>query len=779
MKGTVIILQREAFSSADSTSSTSAKSRSVRRYGTARHIAVIFAAFIISMSTVFGKPSPFSASFTAALSGLDCISSFLGSVMGYILTGNYADCVTVTSALLSVMAVRLIVSRAGKKDGRAADIISAVTAAGSVFTASFITSRSVSDMLACCVLGLMAGGGALVIQNIKRLFKQRELAALNIKSNPAGFLSVLIGCIIAASIAAHYTFNIFNFGIILSALMSCFAAMKYGSGAGAVCGAATALGVSLGTGEYFYLAAILATAAAVAGIFAGEKKLSCAGAFVLAATLVTALFKMDNNNLALTADVFLGGAVFMLLPAAWSDRERNMREKSAADNSIRELFSRRLKFAEGAIDEVRRTIDLTASKLDPKPERDLSRVYNTACDKICRRCRYNMQCWGKEYGDSIKQFSRLTNVMKSGGEPTPDMFSAPLSDRCPKKDELCQKLSELYRSYAAAESEKRRIARMRGVLTVQLSATEKLLSQLSEEIAVGGEIHSEYNETARRVLFSLSCEDVTAVNLSVGEQGRISLEAYSDKGFFCTKQELCDAMSLAFGRQFDLPVISRVGDSYKLSMFSKTTYYLDVEICQISKNDGAACGDYYESFIDSRGIAYVVLSDGMGSGSRARVDSSFACGMLIRLLQAGVGIEAALNIINTSLMVKSSDESFATLEICKIDLYSGFVELYKAGSANTYIKCGSKNSRLGCKGLPIGVRETPVYEKQTFTIGSRDMIVITSDGAELNEKWLFREMDKPDLELKEFTRLVADTAKFYSGDGKSDDISVIAMRLYR
>ena len=47
------------------------------------------------------------------------------------------------------------------------------------------------------------------------------------------------------------------------------------------------------------------------------------------------------------------------------------------------------------------------------------------------------------------------------------------------------------------------------------------------------------------------------------------------------------------------------------------------------------------------------------------------------------------------------------------------------------------------------------------------------------KKCVFREMDKPEMELKEFTRLVADTAKFYSGDGKSDDISVIAMRLYR
>ena len=53
---------------------------------------------------------------------------------------------------------------------------------------------------------------------------------------------------------------------------------------------------------------------------------------------------------------------------------------------------------------------------------------------------------------------------------------------------------------------------------------------------------------------------------------------------------------------------------------------------------------------------------------------------------------------------------------------------------------------------------------------------MTSDGAELNEKWLYREMDK-EPDLKEFSKEVAATARFYAGEDKSDDISVIAMRL--
>ena len=108
----------------------------------------MIAAAVISMSTVLGKPSPFAASFAAAMSGIDCISAFVGSVAGYILGGNYTDGVTVTSALLSVVAIRMIVSR---RKSAVSEIVSAVTAAGSVFAANFLTSSTVSEVMNCII----------------------------------------------------------------------------------------------------------------------------------------------------------------------------------------------------------------------------------------------------------------------------------------------------------------------------------------------------------------------------------------------------------------------------------------------------------------------------------------------------------------------------------------------------------------------------------------------------------------------------------------------------
>ena len=162
----------------------------IREHSVIRCTAVMIAAAVISMSTVLGKPSPFAASFAAAMSGIDCISAFVGSVAGYILGGNYTDGVTVTSALLSVVAIRMIVSR---RKSAVSEIVSAVTAAGSVFAANFLTSSTVSEVMNCIILSVMAGGGAVVALRLSRLAEKREIAKITVRSDPLSFICVLGG----------------------------------------------------------------------------------------------------------------------------------------------------------------------------------------------------------------------------------------------------------------------------------------------------------------------------------------------------------------------------------------------------------------------------------------------------------------------------------------------------------------------------------------------------------------------------------------------------------
>ena len=243
-----------------------------------------------------------------------------------------------------------------------------------------------------------------------------------------------------------------------------------------------------------------------------------------------------------------------------------------------------------------------------------------------------------------------------------------------------------------------------------------------------------------------------------------------------------DLLSAALRREFDLPEIIHANGEFMMTMFERAAFTIEYGVYQVSRQKEKNCGDYYDSFTDKKGFAYIVLSDGMGSGGRARIDSAFACNMLIKLLRAGVNINAAIEIINNSLLVKSADESFATLDVCRIDLYSGNVELYKAGSAPSYISCNRRVVKANSKGLPVGINHRPVYERQTFTIGNRDLIIMASDGAELSERWLEQELRKNEWgkeDMNGFAETIATAAKYSSDKEREDDISVIAVKLIR
>ena len=54
-----------------------------------------------------------------------------------------------------------------------------------------------------------------------------------------------------------------------------------------------------------------------------------------------------------------------------------------------------------------------------------------------------------------------------------------------------------------------------------------------------------------------------------------------------------------------------------------------------------------------------------------------------KLIKSGLGFDCALQIVNSALMVKSGDESLATLDIICIDLCTGIADLMNAGAPAT------------------------------------------------------------------------------------------------
>ena len=123
-----------------------------------------------------------------------------------------------------------------------------------------------------------------------------------------------------------------------------------------------------------------------------------------------------------------------------------------------------------------------------------------------------------------------------------------------------------------------------------------------------------------------------------------------------------------------------------------------------------------------------MLSDGMGSGEKACADSLRVLDLMERMMTAGFSCETAVQMVNTSLNVGGSDSNLSTLDICRVNLYEGTMELTKVGAASTYVKRDTMVEQISARNLPLGVFGWLEPETITRRLMDGDYIVMVSDG---------------------------------------------------
>ena len=147
-------------------------------------------------------------------------------------------------------------------------------------------------------------------------------------------------------------------------------------------------------------------------------------------------------------------------------------------------------------------------------------------------------------------------------------------------------------------------------------------------------------------------------------------------------------------------------------------------------------------FDDSKsddGALYVLLCDGMGSGARAGQESSLAVSLLEQFLRAGVPPERAMETVAEALGLRNEEEgSFTTVDLLRVDLFTGETGVYKYGAAPTYVKRGGQVSRVTGTSLPAGLSGQPGSPDVTrLTLSAGDCVLLVSDGVSAGESDLW------------------------------------------
>ena len=196
-------------------------------------------------------------------------------------------------------------------------------------------------------------------------------------------------------------------------------------------------------------------------------------------------------------------------------------------------------------------------------------------------------------------------------------------------------------------------------------------------------------------------------------------------------REIAEAVSEAFGKAY-MP--SRNCRKVISNEFTTTTYVEEANFYVLhgaarkARGEGGISGDNYSLKELENGQVLMGISDGMGYGTSACLESETVIELLEQLLDSGFDGDTALKMINSVMIMNSEEEHPATLDYGVIDLHSGMCDLVKIGAATTFVKRGNWVETIKSTSMPLGMFAEVDYDSTSKKLYDGDLVIMVSDG---------------------------------------------------
>lgn len=735
---------------------------------------------IVCRGMIFGSLAPFGASYVSAVPRKQLFWATLGTAVGYIIL-KPNDAFRYVAVTIAIALARWVVQdiKVISKSLLFAPLSAFVPVFASGIVMMFVSTSTLTDFSMVTVEAVIGATVAfflsrsLFLINSKRritTFSQSEMASV-----------VMSGCVVMLSVG-NIEFEQISLGRILAVIIILMCA-RYGSvTGGTISGVATGSVFGLSNQGYAFLCAGYSFGGLVGGLLAPLGKAAVSIGFILCNSIMSFTSADNTLLLPLFAESLMGTAVFMVLPKSLEKYITPLflpKENSKSGQALRNSLVMRLDFASNALKNVNSCVNSVSRQLKKLYAPSVESIYESTAVDVCKSCGLRMYCWDKEKFATKEDFQKLSKPLKTQGFVTENDVETLFSKKCCRQIEIADSLSRNYRDYLNGIEASQRVTQIRSVVAGQFAGLSEILRDMATEF----ENYRSYDpDTSAKVMEYLHSSGFVPIECGcmVDTNGRMSVEIQLANGKSSLhKSVLAKDISALCGRCFDTPLISEVGTQKRVVLNEVPLYDVEVGVFQHTFNDGKLCGDCVNYFSNGFGEFVALISDGMGTGGRAAVDSNMTVSVLTKLLKAGLSEDCALQVVNSALMVKSEDESLSTVDLAKIDLFTGKAYINKAGAPLSYIKKGGHLIRKTATSLPIGILGDVKFSKEKVRLNEDDLIVMISDGAITTEEKYIETILKrsDDMSCKDIAQAIVKSATKSRNDGHDDDITAVAVRL--
>lgn len=681
--------------------------------------------FLASFGNMVGFPSFMNVA-CAVIAGRFSPAAFIGALLSYAVQGRLAESAIQIAAIAVCAAVNFFFPAYSKNGDpiRLSLFTAAVTlllsgVSSAVSPDGFLVSmRIISSLMCACVVY----AAAFVIERAR----SGEPVRL------CGLTAVYCAMLYIAAIAtlSSCQLGIFNIGRVCACAAIPAAAKKRRAAGGAVMGALTAVSVTLCSSALSVNTMLLAAAGLICSAFCDLGCVAAALSFMISASAALAAAGLNSDTFHMLADIIAGSVIFAAMPRSlpYTLMSRFVILNSPSDTAG-QTASSRLAFASMTINDIRDKLAAVSQTVENRSE-------------------------------SVTLEDRVAEAVG-----------------CVRAAELPEIITRCREEQLADRAEAVRLKEMRGFLQEQLGSMTDILGDLSCRLSRRREVDARLSAAAKSYFERQGFKGVRAcvyTDENCCRRAEIYLTGKFEKDALQITAGLCRALDC----DLDLPGVTSADRITKLE-FDETPPFKAEFGCYTALGSGSCCsGDTLETVDCSAGERYVLLSDGMGSGKRARLDSAMSVNLAAHMLRSGLSMTTAQRMINSVMRVKDWEESFATLDFLRLDLFSGRAEFLKSGAAPAYLCRDGSMVKIDCDSFPAGILPSCDPNVSSCKLFDGDVLLLASDGAP--EKTLMRFG-----ELAEDTRTDADDLAYSIGSlctaascgVKSDDITVAVVKI--
>ncbi len=704
------------------------------------------------------SPLPIAIAATLSATGAACVMT--GSLISYLLSGSALENLPLLFALVLVVSLRIL-HLSPKTAGKTAFCTGACVFLSGIGISLFTNAGGIVA-ISYLMTAILTGCATYFVHTIFNGIRKTGKIPLRSTDGCAAAVMVIL------TVAAFSCYNIFesNIGCLMGVLLTLIGAKKFRCAGGVICGALSTCGILLGAGTEYMPMLMLPISGLFAGSLAGKSRLTMTVSCFLFTFLTWLTFETALFSFSAVLNLFLGCVAFLFLDPCFLDKRLVTDLSHNPDSSFPLVL--RLQHMADAIHAVREDTDHIASLL-PQEESgcDMTKL---VCESVCGSCRHKLYCWETHYERTLAGFRKLESQSCDVSFSIPKELST-----CSRTKELCHLFSQYTTQKHQAQFFAMHTRESRILLFEQLAAAEEILKATGMQSPL--RYSRELSETIRQKLhhYGYAFETVAAYYTTAN---RMMIELHSKANHFenslpAIRHILSESLNVTL-QELD-SISTGVCIRYRLCQspkFQLKHYAVARHACQETVS-----GDTAIAFSDSLGNPYLVLSDGMGTGTEAAIESRMTVQLFRRLISGGITGVAAIQLMNGLLRTKSPSESFATLDVAQFDLDHGTLTMMKSGAAATLIRHSGKVSRISAKTFPLGVTPKSESEQRHVSLKPDDMILMLSDGVSEDSYPFIRQLLENSNDLEYIVSEICEKASIFSGGNNRDDITVCGAKL--